>query len=144
MEINQGVVSQKVQCRKCGSVFTISPTNITFDKRFEDVSGRSIFVTYFDCPDCQERHYVKIDDTHSREIKKKVTRMFAQLSVMKNKNKPIPKQQQNKFNRLRKDLNDRRFELMKQYDGSIVTDTETGDKIKLNFTIVCAVKHKII
>ena len=62
--------------------------------------------------------------------------MFAQLSVMKNKNKPIPKQQQNKFNRLRKDLNDRRFELMKQYDGSIVTDTETGDKIKLNFTIV--------
>jgi hypothetical protein len=62
--------------------------------------------------------------------------MFAQLSVMRNKNKPIPRQQQNKFNKLRKNLNDRRFELMKQYDGSIVTDTETGDKIKLNFTIV--------
>ena len=93
-------------------------------------------MTYLDCPDCQERHYVQVDNQQSREVKKKTQRMFKQLSVMKNKNKPIPKQQQNKFNRLRKDLNDRRFELMKQYDGSTVTDTETGDKIKLNFTIV--------
>ena len=136
MEINQGVVSQKVQCRKCGSVFTISPTNITFDKRFEDVSGRSILVTYFDCPDCQERHYVQIDDTHSREIKKKVTKMFAKLSVLKNKNISIPRQQQNKFNGLRQALIMSRQKLMKQYDGSIVTDTETGETITLNFTMI--------
>ena len=136
MEINQGTMTAKVECKKCKSVFTIGPSNITFDKMYEDENGRSIFLTYFDCPDCQERHYVQVDNQHSREVKKKTQRMFAQLSVMKNKNKPIPKQQQNKFNRLRKDLNDRRFELMKQYDGSIVTDTETGDKIKLNFTIV--------
>lgn len=136
MEINQGTMTAKVECNKCKSVFTIGPGNITFDKMYEDENGRSIFLTYFDCPDCQERHYVQVDNQQSREVKKKTQRMFAQLSVMKNKNKPIPKQQQNKFNRLRKDLNDRRFELMKQYDGSIVTDTETGDKIKLNFTIV--------
>ena len=103
---------------------------------YKDENGRSIFLTYFDCPDCQERHYVQVDNQQSREVKKKTQRMFAQLSVMRNKNKQIPKQQQNKFNKLRNDLNDRRFELMKQYDGSIVTDTETGDKIKLNFTIV--------
>lgn len=136
MEINKGTMTANVECKKCKSVFTIGPTNITFDKMYEDENGRSIFLTYFDCPDCQERHYVHVDNQQSREVKKKTQRMFAQLSVMKNKNKPIPKQQQNKFNRLRKDLNDRRFELMKQYDGSIVTDTETGDKIKLNFTIV--------
>lgn len=136
MEINQGTMTAKVECKKCKSVFTIGPGNITFDKMHEDENGRSIFLTYFDCPDCQERHYVQVDDTHSREIKKKVTKMFAKLSVLKNKNISIPRQQQNKFNRLRKDLNDRRFELMKQYDGSIVTDTETGDKIELNFTIV--------
>ena len=136
MEINQGTMTAKVECKNCKSVFTIGPGNITFDKMYEDESGRSIFLTYFDCPDCQERHYVQIDNQQSREVKKKTQRMFAQLSVMRNKNKQIPKQQQNKFNKLRKDLNDRRFELMKQYDGSIVTDTETGDKIKLNFTIV--------
>ena len=136
MEINQGTMTANVECKKCKSVFTIGPSNITFDKMYEDENGRSIFLTYFDCPDCQERHYVQVDNQQSREVKKKIQRMFVRLSVMKNKNKPIPKQQQNKFNRLRKDLNDRRFELMKQYDGSIVTDTETGDKIKLNFTIV--------
>ena len=136
MEINKGTMTANVECKKCKSVFAIGPTNITFDKMYEDENGRSILLTYFDCPDCQERHYVQVDNQQSREVKKKTQRTFAQLSVMKNKNKPIPKQQQNKFNRLRKDLNDRRFELMKQYDGSIVTDTETGDKIKLNFTIV--------
>lgn len=136
MEINQGVVSQKVECKKCKSVFTISPTNITFDKRFEDKNGKSILVTYFDCPDCQERHFVQIDDTHSREIKKKVTKMFGKLSVCKNKNISIPKQQQNKFNGLRTTLMMSRQQLMKQYEGSIVTDTETGEQITLNFTIV--------
>ena len=136
MEINKGTMTVNVECKKCKSVFTIVPANITFDKMYEDENGRSILLTYFDCPDCQERHYVQVDNKQSSEVKKKTQRMFAQLSVMKNKNKQIPKQQQNKFNRLRKDLNDRRFELMKQYDGSIVTDTETGDKIKLNFTIV--------
>lgn len=136
MEINQGTMTAKVECKNCKSIFTIGPGNITFDKMYEDENGRSIFLTYFDCPDCQERHYVQVDNQQSREVKKKTQRMFAQLSVMRNKNKPIPRQQQNKFNKLRKNLNDRRFELMKQYDGSIVTDTETGDKIELNFTIV--------
>lgn len=136
MEINQGTMTAKVECKNCKSVFTIGPGNITFDKMYEDENGRSIFLTYFDCPDCQERHYVQVDNQQSREVKKKTQRMFAQLSVMRNKNKPIPRQQQNKFNKLRKNLNDRRFELMKQYDGSTVTDTETGDKIELNFTIV--------
>lgn len=136
MEINQGTMTAKVECKKCKSVFTIGPGNITFDKMYEDENGRSIFLTYFDCPDCQERHYVQVDNQQSREVKKKTQRMFAQLSVMRNKNKPIPRQQQNKFNKLCKNLNDSRFELMKQYDGSIVTDTETGDKIELNFTIV--------
>ena len=136
MEINQGTMTANVECKKCKSIFTIGPDNITFDKMCEDENGRSIFLTYFDCPDCQERHYVQVDNQQSREVKKKTQRMFAQLSVMRNKNKPIPRQQQNKFNKLRKTLNDRRFELMKQYDGSTVTDTETGDKIKLNFTIV--------
>ena len=136
MEINKDTMTTNVECKKCKTVFTIGPSNITFDKMYEDENGRSIFLTYFDCPECRERHYVQIDNQQSREVKKKTQRMFAQLSVMRNKNKQIPKQQQNKFNKLRKDLNDRRFELMKQYDGSIVTDTETGDKIKLNFTIV--------
>ena len=136
MKINPGTMTTNIECKKCKSIFMIGPDNITFDKVYEDKDGRSIFLTYFDCPDCRERHYVQVDNQQSHEVKDRTQRMFAQLSVMRSKNKHIPKQQQSKFNKLRKDLNDRRFELMKQYDGSIVTDTETGDKIKLNFTIV--------
>lgn len=136
MEINKGTLAVNVECKECKNVFTIGPTNITFDKHYKDEKGRSIFLTYFDCPNCQVRHYVQMDDTRSREVKKKVQRMFAKLSVMRNNNQNIPKQQQNKFNKLRQTLNDSRFELMKQYDGSTVTDTETGESIELKFTVV--------
>lgn len=132
----QKALMVKVECKRCKNLFSKSSTDIVFDKRFEDVNGRSIFITYLDCPHCQERHFVQIDDIHSREIKKKIKKMFIKLSVMRNKNISIPKQQQNKFNSLQNNLKISRFELMKQYEDSIVTDTETGEVLKLNFTIV--------
>lgn len=136
MDINKGTLTAQVECKKCKTVFTICPGNITFDKYHKDKDGRSIFLTYFDCPSCNERHYVQVDNQKSREVKKDTQRLFAKLSVMKSKNQQIPKQQQDKFNKLRKNLNNRRLELMKQYEGSTVTDTETGETIELNFTIV--------
>lgn len=125
-----------IECKNCKKVLEVSSVNTAFEKKFIDKDGRSIFLTYFDCPSCKERHYVQIDNLKTIEMKKKTMRMFAKLSVMRNKNQQIPKQQQDKFNKLRKNLNNRRLELMKQYVNTIVTDTETGEEIKLHFTIV--------
>lgn len=125
-----------VECKKCNNRFRIGNDNITFDKHYKDVNGQSILLTYFDCPECKERHFVQIDNIHSREVKKKITKMFAKLSVMRNKNIQIPKQQQKKFGGLQNTLKMSRLQLMKSYDGSIVTDTETGETITLNFTMI--------
>lgn len=136
MEVNRAEMSALVDCKKCKSRFKIGSGNITFDKRYENKDGQSIWLTYFDCPDCQERHYVQIDNLQSRELKKKVQRNFIKLSVLRKQNKFIPKQQQDKFNKMRKSLEVRRFELMKQYEGSVVTDTETGEKTDIAFVTV--------
>ena len=125
-----------VECKNCKNRFRVGNDNITFDKHYKDVNGQSILLTYFDCPECKERHFVQIDNTHSREVKKKITKMFAKLSVMRSKNIQIPKQQQKKFGCLQNTLKMSRLQLMKSYDGSIVTDTETGETITLNFTMI--------
>lgn len=124
------------ECKNCKKTFAVSNENTTFEKMFVDINGRSIFLTYFDCPSCKERHYVQIDNSKTIELKKKTTRTFIKLSVLKRNEHDIPKQQQDKFKSLRKNLNNRRLELMKQYENAIVTDTETGGTVILHFTIV--------
>lgn len=135
-EDKEGMFATNVECSRCKTIFPIFRENVNFDKLYEDKDGQSIFITYFDCPSCKERHYVQIDDQKSRKLKKETQRWFVKLSAMRNKNKQISKQQQDKFKKLRNDLSNSRLELMKQYEGSIVTDTETGKAIELNFTVV--------
>lgn len=125
-----------IECKSCKNAFEVSNENTIFEKMFIDKNGHSIFLTYFDCPSCKERHYVQIDNQKTIELKKKTIRMFAKFSVLKSNNHYISKQQQNKFKSLRKNLNNRRLELMKQYEDEIVTDTETGGTVILHFTIV--------
>lgn len=126
----------KVICKECKETFDINRDNVNFEKPFIDENGQSIFITYFDCPSCKERHYVQVDNIHTLGTKKKVQMMFGKMCVMRNKNKVISKQQQDKFKNLREKLNNCRFELMKQYEDLLVTNTETGEEVKLNFTTV--------
>lgn len=129
-------MTQAVQCKSCGSKFMISGNNVTHEKEFKDKDGQTIYITYFDCPKCQDRHYVQVDNNITLKIKKQCLDMFASLAKIKLAKKSVPIQQRNKFNSSRKKLSDKRFELMKQYEDSIVTDTETGAEIHINFTVM--------
>ena len=129
-------MTQSVECFKCGEKFFISKENVVFEKPFKGKDGQPIFLTYFDCPKCQERHYVQVDSTYTLDIKKETQKLFVTLSAMKTAGKSISKQQRTKFDKSRKKLSDRRFELMKQYDEQEVTDTETGCLVKVHFTVI--------
>lgn len=129
-------ITASIECSKCKHNFIVNRDNVIFNRHYKDEKGQSIFLTYFDCPECQERHFVQIDNTFSTDIRRKVQKMFIKFSVMNKQNKSIPKQQQDKFNKLKDNLKKKRFELMKKYDGSEVTDVETDEKVKLNFIIV--------
>ncbi len=129
-------MTQAVQCKSCGNKFMISENNVTHEKEFKDKDGQTIYITYFDCPKCQDRHYVQVDNNVTLRLKKQCLDLFAYLAKFKIAKKPVPSQQRNKFNSCRKKLSDKRFELMKQYQDSMVTDTETGAEIHLEFTVI--------
>ena len=129
-------MTQLVQCKDCGQEFFISPSNVVSEKEFRDKDGQTIFITYFDCPNCQERHYVQVDNQESLVLKTKCLDLFQKLAKLKIAKKSISKQQRNKFDFSRKKLSEMRFELMKQYNDSIVTDTQTGVDVHVKFTVM--------
>ena len=129
-------MTQAVTCKSCGKNFMISNDNVTHEKKFNDKDGQTIYITYFDCPHCQDRHYVQVDNDITLRLKKNCLDMFASLAKIKMSKKSVPIQQRNKFKSSRKKLSDKRFELMKQYEDSMVTDTETGAEIHINFTVM--------
>lgn len=126
----------KVICKDCNKEVKINDYDVTHEKEFEDENGQTILLSYFDCPSCQERQYVQVDNGQTLVIKRDNIKMFRRLSRLRDKGKQIPKQQSEKFGKLREELTNKRNELMKQYDGSLVTDTETGEQVKLSFTVL--------
>lgn len=127
-----------VECEDCGQKFQIgvaeAAQQVTHKKKF-DVNGRSIFLTYYDCPKCGRRHYVQIDDARSMEKLKDVSRQFVKLSVAKKKGKTVPQKQSDKFKKARQHLSDYRMDLMKQYTGTVLKDEETGQTFELRFSV---------
>lgn len=135
MEKIEGM-SQIVQCKNCEHKFLITNGNVTHEKEFKTKDGQSIYITYFDCPKCQERHYVQVDDQKSLGLKTKTLDLFQKLARLKIAKQSISKQQRKEFDISRKKLSAKRFELMQQYNDSIVTDTETGVDVHILFTVI--------
>jgi ribosomal protein L44E len=126
----------KFKCKKCKEEIFINESNVSHEKEFLDKNKQSIFITYFDCPFCQERHYVQVDNGSTIVLKRDNMKMFKKLSKLRSFNKPIPKQQSEKFKKIRYALEHEREKLMEQYNGELVTDTETGKEVNLLFTVL--------
>lgn len=127
-----------VECEGCKTKFRVSAgeaANAVTHKKEFNVNGRSIFLTYYDCPSCGRRHYVQIDDAVSLNKLKEVSRQFAKLSVLKKKGKDIPQKQSAKFKKARQHLSDYRMNLMKKYTGKLVHDNETDSDFELRFSV---------
>lgn len=126
------------ECEGCKMSFPISadqaPNSLTHKKEFI-VNGKSIFLTYYDCPNCGRRHYVQIDDVTSLGKLREVKRMFVRLSVAKTKGNEISQKQLAKFKKARQYLSDYRTKLMKEYTNKIVHDNETDYDFVLRFTL---------
>lgn len=137
MENNKGM-SLLVECEDCKHKFEITfgeaVNHVTHKKEF-NVNGKSIYLTYYDCPSCGRRHYVQIDDAASLSRLNEVKRMFVKLSVAKNKGKEIPQKQLAKFKKARQHLSDYRMNLMKEYTGKSIHNDETDSDFVLRFSV---------
>lgn len=127
-----------VECEDCKGTFNLSfdehNRNVNYRKEF-NVNGKSIFLTYYDCPSCGRRHFVQIDDATSIEKFERIKKMFIKLAVMKHKGEEIPKKQSAKFKNARQDLSDYRIKLMKEYTGKLIRNNETESDFELRFSI---------
>lgn len=128
------------ECEECKGKISVSraeaPNSLTHKKEF-NVNGKSIFLTYYDCPSCGRRHYVQIDDKTSLGELKKVTKMFVELSVKKREGKNISEKQLAKFKKARQHLSDYRTNLMKEYTGKLIRNNETDaeSETELRFSV---------
>ena len=136
--IDRETMSLLVECEDCKEKFRITTGNaanaVTHKKEF-NINGRSIFLTYYDCPKCGRRHYVQIDDKRSLDMLKEVIRQFVHLSVKKKQDKEIPQKQSAKFKKARQNLSDYRMNLMKEYTGKLLHDNETDSDFELRFSV---------
>lgn len=127
-----------VECENCKEKFNITSGNeqntITHKKEFS-VNGKSIFLTYYDCPSCGRRHFVQIDNATTLRKLRDVSKQFAKLTIAKRKGKQISKEQSEKFKKTRKNLTESRMILMREYTGKLIHDNETDSDFVLRFSI---------
>ena len=121
------------KCIECEESFKANANNVKqLDVKDED---KLLKVIYVDCPVCDRRHYVQIDNDESNKLKVQNLLMFKKLSQKKLDGKTIGRKENNTFKSLRQRLLDLRADLMKEYEGRIVTDTLTGESVTLHFTL---------
>lgn len=125
-------LSVTLECMDCKNNFEADAENVKVLKaKFED---NTLDIIYVDCPTCGRRHYVQIDNDETSKLKVRNLLMFKKLSKKKLADKSISKYENKMFKGLREKLLDLRAELMKEYEGRIVTDTLTGESVTLHFT----------
>lgn len=137
-KIDRETMSLLVECEDCHEKFSVTSgeaINAVTHKREFVIEGQSIFLTYYDCPKCGRRHYVQIDDKHSLDMLKEVSRQFVRLAVKKKQDKEIPQKQSAKFKKARQNLSDYRMNLMKEYTGKLLHDNETDSDLELRFSV---------
>lgn len=126
-----------LECEDCKQKFPVTqdqaPNSLTHKKEYKS-NGQSIFLTYYDCPNCGRRHFVQIDDVSSLQELVRVTNEFKSLAIKRQKGKTISKKQSDKFKKSRQHLSDYRINLMKEFTGKIAVN-ETGAEYTLRFSI---------
>lgn len=125
------------ECEDCGTKFYLGKNGVEVEYNVPCISkdGRSIFITYYDCPKCGRRHYVQVDDTRSYQMKKETSSLFRKLSKKRLNFKDISKNQNERFKKLNKRLEDYRFKLKKEFNGQTVIMDSNGLEVELHFSM---------
>lgn len=124
------------ECEECSAKFYLGNNGVEmkYGVPFTTKDGRSIFITYYDCPKCGRRHYVQIDDVHSNNMKKEVLKRFVRLSKKRLNDDDIPKEQNERFKKLNNKIENYRFELKKEFNGQIII-ADDGSEVEVHFSM---------
>lgn len=120
------------KCKRCDRPIELNSAlrNKNFMK-----DGKSILLTYFDCPSCGERCFVQIDDNTSLAMLDSVKKTFIKFAYRKKQGKRISKKENSKFVEARANLGAYRTNLMKMYTGKTVYDEDNHTEYVLRFFV---------
>lgn len=127
-----------VECIECKHKFVLAQGDVLHSRvRYQDKDGRSILLTYFDCPECGKRHIVQADNECSLGLLREVSKAVAKVAAKRSKGSKVPAKMQDKYNKANRHLDGYRKELMKSWTGKAVTGLENGDAIpSLEFVVL--------
>ena len=121
------------KCIECEESFKANANNVkVMEAEYDD---SKLQIVYVDCPKCNKRHFVQIDDDRTSKLKARNFIMFKRLAKKKLSGKKIGKQENLAFKNLADTLLELRADLMKEYEGRTVTNTLTGEPELIHFTI---------
>lgn len=120
------------KCKCCGKSLELN--SILQNKNFMK-DGKSIRLTYFDCPECGERCFVQIDDDTSLAMLDSVKKTFIKFAYRKKQGKRISTKENSKFVEARANLSMCRTNLMKMYTDKTIYDEDTHKEYVLRFFV---------
>lgn len=136
-KIDKEAMKLMVECEECQHKFSISAGEavhaVTHKKEYQ-VKAQSIYLTYYDCPECGRRHYVQIDDEQSLKYLEENRKQFVHNAVIKTSGQKLRKKKIDQYKSTQKRLMEYRRELMKQFTGVELYDEEKGS-FELRFSV---------
>ena len=106
------------QCAACKSTFVLGPNEVRKAKA-DLPNGKSIWITYFDCPTCGHTHFVQIDDVRTNALLAKIGKVLASVTKARKCGHDVRKQSA-KYHRINRDLDAIRKDLKEEYSGVTV------------------------
>lgn len=91
----------KIKCKRCKEEFLLTRWNV------KKADSNNLTVIYFDCPKCNEKHFVQIDNSET----KKIVSEMRLILVKKDKTK------KNRYEELNNRLKEIRKQLITEHDG---------------------------
>lgn len=135
--MSDNTLNIKFRCTKCKSLIDVHQRkDYIYKIKCTTGENKDVWITYIDCPECRHRHYVQIDDVETNGIKNNCLSVMSSILKKSVNGKEIPQQQQQKYKKLNKRLNELRSELVLKFVGKELTDSD-GNKFTVDeFTIV--------
>ena len=120
-----------VECDKCGTKTDCTNVNLAEEIKLDD--GRIIYLTWYDCPKCGKRHYTQIDTKQTRQMVRSLSLSMGKSIGKYLENKHVPKSMKQKYDRVTKQLQGLRYELMKEFEGKTIT--HNGAEVEIHFSV---------
>lgn len=126
----------KAICSKCQEMMEVNAEVIKREICTVDLKGKeqSIWLIYYDCPKCSERHFVQVDNEETNCLLNALTMQMKALAMLKKRNAQLSKKRERQVNKLRNDLASSRKNLMIEMQDKMCTNPD-GVSFVVRFVI---------